>query len=87
MRIFRGSLNTRFIKSCIDLAHASVEFTRVMSVPEVRGHKLDCINLIQYIRERVELYPSLNQRLNGMSNVIDKIERKEYVPIGSKFPE
>ena len=87
MRIFRGSLNTRFIKSCIDLAHASVEFTRVMSVPEVRGHKLDCINLIQYIRERAELYPSLNQRLNGMSNVIDKIERKEYVPIGSKFPE
>ena len=87
MRIFRGSLNTRFIKSCIDLAHASVEFTRVMSVPEVRGHKLDCINLIQYIRERAELYPSLNQRLNGMSNVIEKIERKEYVPIGSKFPE
>jgi hypothetical protein len=87
MRIFRGSLNTRFIKSCIDLAHASVEFTRVMSVPEVREHKLDCINLIQYIRERAELYPSLNQRLNGMSNVIDKIERKEYVPIGSKFPE
>ena len=87
MRIFRGSLNTRFIKSCIDLAHASVEFTRVMSVPEVRGHKLDCINLIQYIRERAELYPSLNQRLNAMSNVIDKIERKEYVPIGSKFPE
>ena len=87
MRIFRGSLNTRFIKSCIDLAHASVEFTRVMSVPEVRGHKLDCINLIQYIRERVELYPSLNQRINAMSYIIDKIERKEYVPIGSKFPE
>ena len=87
MRIFRGSLNTRFIKSCIDLAHASVEFTRVMSVPEVREHKLDCINLIQYIRERAELYPSLNQRLNGMSNVIDKIERKEYVPTGSKFSE
>lgn len=87
MRIFRGSLNTRFIKSCIDLAHASVEFTRVMSVPEVRGHKLDCINLIQYIRERAELYPSLNQRLNAMSNVIDQIERKEYVPTSSKFPE
>ena len=87
MRIFRGSLNTRFIKSCIDLAHASVEFTRVMSVPEVREHKLDCINLIQYIRERAELYPSLNQRLNAMSNVIEKIERKEYVPTGSKFSE
>jgi hypothetical protein len=87
MRIFRGSLNTRFIKSCIDLAHASVEFTRVMSVPEVREHKLDCINLIQYIRERAELYPSLNQRLNLMSNVMEKIERKEHVPTGSKFSE
>ncbi len=87
MRIFRGSLNTRFIKSCIDLAHASVEFTRVMSVPEVRNHKLDCINLIQYIREREELYPSLNQRLNSMSTLMERIERKEHVSAGSKFSE
>jgi len=87
MRIFRGSLNTRFIKSCIDLAHASVEFTRVMSVPEIREHKLDCINLIQYIREREELYPSLNQRLNSMSTFIERIERKKHVSAGSKFSE
>jgi hypothetical protein len=87
MRIFRGSLNTRFIKSCIDLAHASVEFTRVMSVPEIREHKLDCINLIQYIREREELYPSLNQRLNSMSTLMERIGRKEHVSAGSKFSE
>jgi hypothetical protein len=87
MRIFRGSLNTRFIKSCIDLAHASVEFTRVMSVPEVRGHKLDCINLIQYIREIAELYPSLNQRLNAMPDIINKIERKEDVSTSSEFAQ
>jgi hypothetical protein len=87
MRIFRGSLNTGYIKACIDLAHASVEFTRTMSVPEVRNNKLDCINLIQYIRERAELYPSLNARLDRLSSVISQIERKEHVSTGSKFPE
>jgi hypothetical protein len=87
MRIFRGSLNTGYIKACIDLAHASVEFTRTMSVPEVRNNKLDCINLIQYIRERAELYPSLNARLDRLSSVINQIERKEHVSTGSKFPE
>ena len=87
MRIFRGSLNQDYLKACIDLAHASVQFTRVMSVPEVRNHKLDCINLIQYVRERVELYPALNARLDRLSSVVSKIERKEHVSTGSKFPE
>jgi hypothetical protein len=59
----------------------------VMSVPEVRGHKLDCINLIQYIRERVELYPSLNQRLNSMPDIINKLERKEDVSTSSEFAQ
>ena len=87
MRIFRGSLNQNYLKACIDLAHASVEYTRVMSVPEVRNHKLDCINLIQYVRDRSELYPALNARLDRLSSVISKIERKEHVSTGSKFPE
>ena len=87
MRIFRGSLNHNYLKACIDLAHASVEFTRVMSVPEVRNHKLDCINLIQYVRDRAELYPALNARLDRLSSVVSKIERKEHVSTGSKFPE
>lgn len=87
MRIFRGSLNQNYIKACIDLAHASVEFTRVMSVPEVRNHKLDCINLIQYVRDRAELYPALNSRLDRLSDVISRIERKEHVSTSSKFSE
>ena len=87
LRIFRGSLNQDYLKACIDLAHASVQFTRVMSVPEVRNHKLDCINLIQYVRDRAELYPALNSRLDRLSNVISKIERKEHVSAGSKFSE
>lgn len=87
MRIFRGSLNTGYIKACIDLAHASVEFTRTMSVPEVRNNKLDCINLIQYIRDRAELYSALNARLGRLSDAISQIERKEHVSAGSKFSE
>jgi hypothetical protein len=87
LRIFRGSLNQDYLKACIDLAHASVQFTRVMSVPEVRNHKLDCINLIQYVRDRAELYPALNSRLDRLSNVISKIERKEHVSASSKFSE
>lgn len=88
MRIFRGSLNTRFIKSCIDLAHASVEFSKVMSVREVREQGLDCINLIQYVRERVELYPSLNERLDRLSSQIDEIlERKKHVSTSRMFTE
>jgi hypothetical protein len=87
MRIFRGSLNPRFIKSAIDLAHASVEFTRVMSVKEVRDDGLSCLKFRQYIESKPELYPSLIERIQIHSNVLTRIERKEHVSTGSKFPE
>ena len=87
MRIFRGSLNPRFIKSAIDLAHASVEFTRVMSVKEVRDDGLSCLNFRQYIESKSELYPSLNERIQIHKDVLTRIERKEHVSTGSKFPE
>jgi hypothetical protein len=87
MRIFRGSLNPRFIKSAIDLAHASVEFTRVMSVKEVRDDGLSCLNFRQYIESKSELYPSLNDRIKIHKDVLTRIERKEHVSTGSKFPE
>jgi len=87
MRIFRGSLNPRFIKSAIDLAHASVEFTRVMSVKEVRDDGLSCLKFRQYIESKPELYPSLNARIQIHKDVLTRIERKEHVSTGSKFPE
>jgi hypothetical protein len=87
MRIFRGSLNPRFIKSAIDLAHASVEFTRVMSVKEVRDDGLSCLKFRQYIESKPELYPSLIERIQLHSTVLTRIERKEHVSTGSKFPE
>jgi DNA-dependent RNA polymerase auxiliary subunit epsilon len=87
MRIFRGSINPRFIKSAIDLAHASVEFTRVMSVKEVREGGLSCLNFRQYIESKSELYPSLNDRIKIHKDVLIRIERKEHVSTSSKFPE
>jgi hypothetical protein len=74
MRIFRGSLNPRFIKSAIDLAHASVEFTRVMSVKEVRDDGLSCLNFRQYIESKSELYPSLNERIQIHKDVLTRID-------------
>ena len=87
MRIFRGSVNPRFIKSAIDLAHASVEYTRVMSVKEVRDGGLSCLNFRQYIESKPELYPSLNARIQIHKDVLTRIERKEHVSASSKFPE
>ena len=87
MRIFRGSLNPRFIKSAIDLAHASVEFTRVMSVKEVIDGGLSCLKFRQYIESKSDLYPSLNERIIIHKDVIQRIERREHVSIGSQFTE
>jgi len=87
MRIFRGSLNPRFIKSAIDLAHASVEFTRVMSVKEVIDGGLSCLKFRQYIESKSDLYPSLNERMIIHKDVIQRIERREHVSIGSQFTE
>jgi len=87
MRIFRGSLNPRFIKSAIDLAHASVEYTRTMSVREVRDGGLSCLKFRQYIESKPDLYPSLIDRIEIHSNVLTRIERKEHVSVSSKFPE
>ena len=87
MRIFRGSLNIGFIKASIDLAHASVEFTRVMSVKQVIDGGLSTAKFVEYIREKGILYPALNARLDKFSVTIKGIERKENVPISRLFAE
>jgi hypothetical protein len=87
MRIFRGSLNPRFVKSAVDLAHASVEYTRVMSVQEVRSDALSTLKFRQYIESKSDLYKSLNERIAIHINDIQRIERSEHVPISSLVSE
>jgi hypothetical protein len=87
MRIFRGSLNPRFIKSAIDLAHASVEYTRVMSVQQVRDNALSTLKFVEYIESKPDLYQSLNERIVIHKDIIQRIGRREHVSVGSVFTE
>jgi len=66
MRIFRGSINSRTVKAAIDLAHASVEYTRELRVPDVWASALVAENFMEYIKMNVELYPELNERMNRL---------------------
>ena len=87
MRIFRGSLNPRFVKSAVNLAHASVEYTRVMSVQEVRDNALSTLKFVEYIESKPDLYKSLNERIAIHKDIIQRIGRREHVSVGSVFTE
>lgn len=63
MRIFRSSVNSDTVKSQLDLAHASVEYTRTLSVKQVIDGALTQSAFIQYISENESLYPQLIARI------------------------
>ena len=66
MRIFRGSVNGDTIKSQLDLAHASVEYTRTLTVQDVRNGALTSDNFMWYIFQHEELYPELVSRIDKL---------------------
>lgn len=66
MRIFRGSINSKTVKAALDLAHASVEYTRELRVPDVWADALVAENFMEYIKMNIELYPELNERMNKL---------------------
>jgi hypothetical protein len=73
MRIFRSSVNGDTVKSFIDLAHASVEYTRGMSVRDVRQGALSCDNFSSYIQDNAALYPELNARLAKVASQLQSV--------------
>ena len=66
MRIFRGTVNGDTIKSQLDLAHASVEYTRNLTVQDVRNGALTSDNFMWYIFQHEELYPELVSRIDKL---------------------
>jgi hypothetical protein len=66
MRIFKGSTRPNVVKSYIDLAHASVEYTRSLSVKEVANGALMPEPFVQYIVDNEKLYPELVERINRL---------------------
>jgi L-rhamnose mutarotase len=63
MRIFRGTINSGKVKSQINLAHASVEYTRTLTVKNVRDGALQASQFVQYIMAHADIYPELATRL------------------------
>jgi hypothetical protein len=66
MRIFRGTINGDTIKSQLDLAHASVEYTRTLTVQDVTQGALTSDNFMWYIFQHEELYPELVSRIDKL---------------------
>ena len=66
MRIFKGSVKTDNVKAQIDLAHASVEYTRNMTVADVRGDGLKQYYFMEYIYANADLYPELCARMSKL---------------------
>ena len=64
MRIFKGSLKPSNVMSQLDLAHASVEYTRNMTIQEVKGGSLSTDSFVKYIFANADLYPDLCERIS-----------------------
>lgn len=77
MRIFKGTTNVNTIKSYVDLAHASVEYTRTISVREVSNGALEVEPFLQYIVDNSELYPELVERINRLYIDIVRLNGQE----------
>lgn len=65
MRIFKGTINSGKVKSQINLAHASVEYTRRLTVMDVRNGALEASEFAKYIIEHADIYPELVARLDS----------------------
>ena len=68
MRIFRGTVNGNTIKSYLDLAHASVEYTRTLTIQQVKSGALSTPSFVDYIQSNTDLYPELNERMLRIIN-------------------
>ena len=66
MRIFRGTVNGDTIKAQIDLAHASVEYTRTLTVQDVTQGALSADLFMWYIFQHEDLYPELSARIDKL---------------------
>lgn len=72
MRIFRGTVNSHTVKAHLDLAHASVEYTRTMTVKDIREGALNVDNFIAYIMSHADLYPELIERVTRLVRLTEQ---------------
>lgn len=63
MRIFKGTMSVPALKAHIQLAHASVEYTRTLSVRDVANGALHPDNFLLYIYDHQDIYSELVARI------------------------
>lgn len=64
MRIFKGSMLKDTLMAHLGLAHASVEYTRGLSVRDIANGALEPANFIAYLREHSDMYQATVERLD-----------------------
>ena len=69
LRFFRGNMKREGIMSALELCHASVEYTRNMSVPDVRLGMLKWEWFADWVATNNGLYPNLYQRMSKVPSV------------------
>lgn len=77
LRIFRGSLKGSNVRAALDLAHASVEYTRHLTVRQVRDKALYPDAFIEYIKAHQDIYQDLNTRISQVLIEDDPLEQDE----------
>lgn len=70
LRIFKGTMSIPALRAHIQLAHASVEYTRHLSVQQVSRGALQTNNFLAYVYANADTYPEL----------IERIEHKQILP-------
>lgn len=63
LRIFKGTLSQTALAAHIQLAHAAVEYTRTLSVSDVRNGALQPLAFLDYIASHADIYADLQQRI------------------------
>lgn len=69
LRWFRGTLNRSGILASIQLAHACVEYTRYLTVAQVRDGALRWDKFSEYVSHNREIYPDLDTKIAKLSTV------------------
>lgn len=69
LRWFRGTLNRSGILASIQLAHACVEYTRYLTVTQVRDGALRWDKFSEYVLRNREIYPDLDSKIARLSTV------------------
>lgn len=63
LRFFRGTLNKKGILACLDMAHAGVEYTRLLNTRDVIAGMLSWDMFYEWVSDNNGIYPELYDRM------------------------